>query len=116
MGLVFRWEVVGCRGCRHSCAAEGGLGSAWDLFNSLLTVKASMAFALARVTATTYTFCSLVYMNEHMPRLTTGLPPRSLPLMISVLNALAMLRLGKGGREEEGARSASFSRGDWWED
>ena len=79
-------------------------------------MKASMAFALARVTATTYTFCSLVYMNEHMPRLTTGLPPRSLPLMISVLNALAMLRLGKGGREEEGARSASFSRGDWWED
>ena len=82
----------------------------------ILTVKASIALALARVTATTYTFCSLVYMNEHMPRLTTGLPPRSLPLMISVLNALAMLRLGKGGREEEGARSASFSRGDWWED
>ena len=74
-------------------------------FDLILTVKASIALALARVTATTYTFCSLVYMNEHMPRLTTGLPPRSLPLMISVLNALAMLRLGKGGgREEEGAR------------
>jgi len=79
----------------------------WDLLGIclILTVKASIALALARVTATTYTFCSLVYMNEHMPRLTTGLPPRSLPLMISVLNALAMLRLGKGGgREEEGAR------------
>ena len=76
----------------------------------ILTVKASIAFALARVTATTYTFCSLVYMNEHMPRLTTGLPPRSLPLMISVLNALAMLRLGKGGGRRRRARaSASFS-------
>ena len=87
-------------------------------FDLILTVKASIALALARVTATTYTFCSLVYMNEHMPRLTTGLPPRSLPLMISVLNALAMLRLGKGGRAGGGgrARQRRFPRGDWWED
>ena len=56
-----------------------------------------MALAFARVTATTYTFSSLVYMKEHMPRFTTGLPPRSLPLMISVLKAVAMLRLMRAG-------------------
>ncbi len=90
-----------------------------------VTVKASMALAFARVTATTYTFSSLVYMKEHMPRFTTGLPPRSLPLMISVLKAVAMLRLRAGngvarqrrfrgdgpGREDWGARG--FASGGW---
>ena len=80
-----------------------------------VTVKASMALAFARVTATTYTFSSLVYMKEHMPRFTTGLPPRSLPLMISVLKAVAMLRLraGNGVARQRRFRGDGPGREDW---
>eukprot|EP00230_Micromonas_polaris_P008188 CAMPEP_0117642170 /NCGR_PEP_ID=MMETSP0802-20121206/9727_1 /TAXON_ID=38833 /ORGANISM="Micromonas sp., Strain CCMP2099" /LENGTH=85 /DNA_ID=CAMNT_0005447171 /DNA_START=402 /DNA_END=659 /DNA_ORIENTATION=- len=62
--------------------------------------NAITALALARVTATMYTFCTLLYMKVHAPRFTTGVCRPvdvefrewcSRPLMISVLNAVAIV-------------------------